>query len=88
MTNDLPKSSVTTPTHRVDVLDEDRAVGAEPLVERVDALLGRERPEDRPADVVRQHVRDDEHDRGEQPQGDEREEQPARDETCHRLLTP
>ena len=35
-----------------------RPVGAEPLVEGVDALLRRERPEDRPPDVARQDVGD------------------------------
>ena len=43
----------------------------EPFVERVDALLGRERPQDRPPDVSRQHVGDDEHERRQQPQRDQ-----------------
>ena len=78
VTNEFPKSSVNTPDDRVDVPLDERPVGAQPLVERIDALLRRERAEDRPADVVGQDVGDDEDDRGEQPQREEREQQPAR----------
>ena len=39
LTYEFPKSSVTTPLMRVEVLDDEGPVRPEPLVERVDALL-------------------------------------------------
>ena len=69
--------------HRAHVLLDERIVRAQLLVERVDALLGRERAQDRPPDVGRQDVGDDEHEGGQQPQRDQRQEQPPQDEPCH-----
>jgi len=71
--------------HRARVLLDERVVRAQPRVECVDAFLRREGAEDRASDVVRKDVRDDEHERGEQPQRDEREHQPAQQPASHRL---
>jgi hypothetical protein len=67
----------------VEVLRDQRFVGAEPLVQGVHRPLVRERPEDRPPDVARQNLRADEHDEAEQHQRDQAEHDALADEAAH-----
>ena len=72
----------------VSVLDEDRAVRAELLVELVDGLLIRERPEDRAADVAGKKLRGDEENHAQEEERDERQPESPEEESCDRRLLP
>ena len=54
--SDVPRSPWRSPPAQSDVLHDDRPVRPELLVERVDGLLRRERPEHGPPDVAREDV--------------------------------
>ena len=72
------------PARPVDVLDEDRLVGPQLLVERVDGLLGGERAEHGAADVAGEDRRDPEDDHAEEEQRDQREADALEEEAGHR----
>ena len=82
--SDIPRSPWTSPPAQSRYCVEERPVRAELLVERVDRLLRRERPEHRATDVARQDVGHGEHDHAEQEQRDQREPEALEDEADHR----
>ena len=70
----------------VSVLDDDRPVRAELLVELVDRLLSRERAEDRATDVAGEKLRRGEENHAEEEQRDERQPESPEEESCDRRL--
>ena len=81
--SEVPRSPCRSPLHPVDVLRDERPVRAELLVERVDRLLGGERPEHGTPDVARQDARHREDDHAEQDQRDQREADALDEEASH-----
>ena len=79
-----PEVAVEQPARPVDVLDEDRPVGSQLLVEGIDRLLRRERAEHGAADVSGEDRRDPEDDHAEEEQRDQREADALEEEAGHR----
>ena len=78
--SEVALEQIARPVH---VLDEHRLVGPELLVQRVDGLLGGERPENGSADVAGKDRGDCEDHHGQQEQRDDRRPEPLEKEAGH-----
>ena len=84
--SDIPRSPWRSPPAQSMYWTTSEPVRAELLVERVDRLLRRERPEHGTADVAREDRRDGEDDHAEQEQRDQREADALEEEAGHRRV--